>query len=49
VLMMAGAITGVIFGMAAQHSQFCLRVYWMSATPDRSLRPAACLARSSAV
>ncbi|UWR10825.1 YeeE/YedE family protein [Sulfitobacter mediterraneus] len=25
VLMMAGAITGVIFGMAAQHSQFCLR------------------------
>jgi uncharacterized protein len=25
VLMMAGAITGVVFGMAAQHSQFCLR------------------------
>ncbi len=25
VLMMAGALTGVVFGAAAQHSQFCLR------------------------
>ena len=25
VLMMAGALVGVIFGLAAQHSRFCLR------------------------